>query len=177
MAPNFEMFFETTVRAFLGDKAYHIADQAHSEKNRRDWYKKIMKVIVKKVHEIETTTKHKEQLVLWAEKALEKISNRNYSESELNLCLFRLIAALLGFMGLRPYNIATLAYFQTQPQHITQVISEGGDTMQDCYDEKNAIAIRQKIIKQLKEEGLSDYHISLVLNVSEYQIQKLRKNL
>ena len=49
--------------------------------------------------------------------------------------------------------------------------------MQDYYDEKNAIAIRQKIVKQLKEEGLSDYHISLVLNVSEYQIQKLRKNL
>ena len=176
MDPGYEMLFETTIRSFLGEKAYHIAGQAHSEKNRRDWYKKTLKIIIKKVHKIETSTKHKEQLALWSENALKSLSARPYNETKFTIYLLRLINSLLGFKGLKPYNIATLAYFQTPAQHITEVIADGGDVLQDYYDDKNTIAMRKKIIKQLKEEGMSDYHIALVLNVSEYQIKKLRKN-
>lgn len=177
MSPNLELFFETTARAFLGDKAQYIAGQAHSEKNRRECYRKIFKVILRKLHEVETSTSHQEELISWSEKALEIVSKRNHNEIELNFYLLRLIAALIGFMGLRPYNVATLAYFQSPSQNITQISFDGGDIMQDYCDKENAVAIRRKLIKQLKGEGLSDYRISMVFNISEYQVKKLRKNL
>jgi len=177
MDPGYELLFETTIRSFLGEKAYHIAGQAHSEKNRREWYRKVLKIIIKKVHEIDTTTPHKEQLTMWSESSLKSLSERPYSETKFTICLLRLINSLLGFKGLKPYNIATLAYFQTPAQHITDVISSGGDTLQDYYDNQNTIAIRKRLINQLKEEGLSDYHIALALNITEYQVKKLRKNL
>ena len=47
--------------------------------------------------------------------------------------------------------------------------------MQDYYDQKDMVSTRKRIVKQLKEDGLSDFKIALILNTSEYQIKKLRK--
>ena len=62
-------------------------------------------------------------------------------------------------------------------QHYTEVISSGGDVMQDYHDQKTSVSVRKKLVAQLKEEGLNDFQISLVLNTSEYQVKKLKNEL
>ena len=173
----YEMLFETTIRTFLGHKACHAASQANSISERKKWYKKVLKVIVVKIQAVETTTLHKQQLSLWSERALKCTNSKDFVESELLIFLFRITGALLGLMGVRAANIATPMYYQSANQRLTEVIISGGDVMQDYYDKQDAITIRKKIVTQLKDEALTDYQISLVLNTTEYQIKKLRNNL
>lgn len=177
MDEGIEMLFEYTIRAFLGDKAFHIAGQAHTPKSRKDWYKKVLILVVRRVHDIDTSTKHKEQLVYWSERALNELKGKNYSELAFTLSLLRLLAVLLGLVGIRPYNVATPIYFQTPAQHYTEVIMDGGDALQDYYDKKSSIEIRKKLVHQLKDEGHTDFEIALVLNTSEHEIKKLRREL
>jgi len=177
MIHNYEMLFERTIQSFLGDKASRIAGQVHSEKSRKDWYKQVLKIVVKNIKDIDSSTKHQERLAHFSEGALKSLSDRPYSESVFTLYLLRLISALLGYMGTRPYRIATPAYFQEPSQYYTEIIACGGDTLQDYYDEKDILTIKTDIIKQLKQNGISDFKISQVLNISEYQVKKLKKEL
>lgn len=177
MHHGYEMLFETTIRTFLGDKAYHIAGQVHTEKYRKEWYRKALRKIITRIQDIDTSTKHKKQLAYWSEQALKTLSKRHFRETDFSLYLLRLTGALLGFVGVRGANITTPIYYQTPPQHYTEVIMEGGDVMQDYYDSQSSVGIRKKLIKQMKDEGMSDFSISLVLNTTEYQVKKLRKEL
>jgi hypothetical protein len=175
MGSGYEMLFETTIRGFLGDKASHIAGQALSEQSRKKWFEKALRKVIQHVQEIDTSTKHKEELYCWSERAFDALRSKPYDESVFVLCMLRLIRSLLGFVGVRPYRIATPAFFQTPPQHYAEVIFEGGDVMQDYFDEKSTLSVKKEIIEQLKVDGMSDFKISLVLNISEYQVKKLRK--
>ena len=49
--------------------------------------------------------------------------------------------------------------------------------MQDYNDKMSSVSVRKKLVRQLKDEGLNDFQISLVLNTSEYQVKKLRYEL
>ncbi len=171
------MLFERTMQSLLGEKASHIAGQVHTESIRKKWYGEALKKIIKNVQAIESSTKHQELLSHYSEGALKSLSNRPYNEGVFSLYLLRLISALLGYMGTRPYRIATPAYFQEPSQHYTEVIVTGGDVMQDYYDEKDILTIKRDLIKQLKDSGLNDFKISMVLNISEYQVKKLNKEL
>jgi hypothetical protein len=62
MDPEYEMLFETTMRSFLGEKAYQIAGQVYNEKHRKEWYRKALRKIIRRVQEIDTSTKHKESI-------------------------------------------------------------------------------------------------------------------
>jgi len=178
MDPAYEMLFETTIRAFLGDKAYHIAGQVHNVKHRKEWYEKALKKIIGRVQDIDSTTSHKEQLALWSEKALNVLKDKDFRETEFTLYLLRLIGALLGFRGVRGADIATPMYYQTPAQHYTEEVTiNGRDAVNYYEEEKNSISIRRKIIMQLKKEGLTDYQVSLVLNTTEYQVKKLKREL
>jgi len=172
-----QFIFEMAIKSFLGSEASNIASYVHVPEDRKKWYLKVVKRIIKQIEQIETLESHKEQLMLWAENALKSLKKRPYDEITFTIYLVRLISSLLGYKGVRPYRIATLCYFQTPSQYITDVISKGGDPMQDYYDEKSAITERKRLIMQLKEEGVSDYKISLIMNISEYCVKKLRKNL
>ena len=174
---GYEMLFETTIRTFLGNKAYHIAGQVHIEKHRKEWYRKALKKIIAKVQDIDTSIKHKEQLAHWSERALDVLGEKKFREIEFTLYLLRLTGALLGFAGVRGANVATLMYYQTSQQYYTEVISDGGDVMQDYYDQKNSVSIRKKLVAQLKEEGFSDFKIALILNTTEFQVKKLKNKL
>ena len=174
MIEGLEMLFEYTIRSYLGDEASHITGQAHSEKSRKKWYRKITKKIIRKIQEIESNSTHKERLAHCSEDCLTAL-NHPYNEINFTLYILRLLNVLLGYYGgLRPYRIATLAYFQTCSQHRTEAMVKGDD-MPD-YDE-NTLSIRKKIIGQLKEEGKTYFQISLALNLSEYEVQKLGKGL
>ena len=169
------MFFEETIRSFLGGRAWHIAGQAHSKKSRKEWYRKAMKKIIRKIQQVESNTTHKEWLVYWSERSLIALKHP-YNEIEFTLCLLRLLNILLGYYGgVEPRSIATLAYFQTPSHLFAEAIVEGQDDTQDCYE--STLSIRRKIIGQLKEEGKTYYEISLILNTSEYEVKKLWKGI
>ena len=175
MNEGIEMLFETTVRSFLGDRAYHIAGQAHCKKSRKEWYKKVVKKIIRKIQSVESSTAHKERLSHWSERSLLALKHP-YNEIEFTLCLLSLINILLGYHGgVQPHSIATLAYFQI-PSHIfTEAILEGRDELKDDY--VNTLSTKRKMIGQLKEEGKTYFEISLVLNTSEYEVKKLWKGI
>ena len=168
---KYDRFFEETMRSFLGDKASHIASQAHHEKLRKEWYRKALKKVIKKIQRIESTTKHQEQLAYWSEESLRALKQHPCNEGIFTLCILRLVGVLLGLVGPRPYCITTPAYFQTLSQHFTEVTIEGGDDMQD-----NSVSIRKNLIRQLKDADKTDFEISLVLNTSEGAVKKLRKD-
>ena len=173
MNEGIEMLFEETVRSFLGNKAFHITGQAHSDKRRKEWYRKVIKKIIRKIQQVESSTTHKERLAHWSERSLLALKHP-YNENEFTLCLLRLLNVLLGFYGgVQPRSIATLTYFQTRSQHFTEAIVEGRDEIQDDYE--STLSTRRKMIGQLKDEEKTYFEISLVLNISEYEVKKLWK--
>lgn len=173
---EYDRLFALTIQSFLGDKnACHIEGGGHSEQGRKGWYQKVLKIVIKKINQIETSTKHQKDLMDSSEQALEQLSEKAYDERVFTFCLLRLIAALLGLSGIRPYNIATPAYFQTPSQYDTEVTAGGGDALQLYFDKTDAVSIRQRVVNQLKKDGLTDFKISLVMNISEYQVRKLKK--
>jgi|GEM_PF-1535991 len=178
MDPNYEMLFETTVRIFLGNDAYHIAGQAHSEKSRKTWYTKVVKKIIKGVQGIDTTTRHMEHMSHCCEQLLKVLKEKPFRESEFSMYLLRLVGALLGFDGLRGSVLHTPFYCQTPSQYYTErMLFDRVDVMEDHYDRKNATNIRKDVVNQLKSQGLTDFQISLVLKTTEYEVKKLRKEL
>jgi len=171
MDPEYEMLFENTMMMFLGDEAYQTAGQVYNEKHRKEWYRKSVKKIIKRVQEIDTTTRHKESITHYAERALVVLSEKPLNETKLSILLFALAGSLLGFIptGTLPVYLRTFR---------TEALSKGIDEVdlgRDYY--RNSISVRRKIISQLRKEGLNDFQIALVLNTSEYQVKKLRKEL
>ena len=175
MNEGIKMLFEETIRSFLGDRASHIASQAHSERSRKEWYREVIKKIIKKIQQVESNTTHEERLAYWSERSLLALKHP-YNEVEFTLCLLRLLNVLLGYHGgAQPHSIATLAYFQTPSHVFTEAILEGRDELQDDY--VSTLSIKRQLIGQLKEEGKTNFEISLVLNTSEYEVRKLWKGL
>lgn len=168
------MDFELTTRLLFGDKAYQIADQHGSTKSRRDWLMKAIKMLTREVDNLDTTLRHKQMLM----SELEAIAALVKSDSEPSwdiMCRFlRLASRLLGFDYVRGARCHTLTCWQTPAQNLNSVVFEDGDIMQGDYDEKNAIAVRGSVVQNLKSQGLDDYHIALVLNITEYRVKKLR---
>lgn len=171
------MLFETTVRAFLGEKAYHIASEAHTESRRLLWYRKVLTKVVRHVQGIDASAKHKEQIEFFSNQLLGLVKARRLDERAFSLYLLRLVGVLLGFLSLCGSCLATPVYVQTPSQYYTRLMFNGGDTMQSYYDQQTATGVRARLVHQLKGEGLNDFQISLVLNTSEYQVKKLRTEL
>lgn len=171
------MWFELTVRLFLGDKAYQIAGQEGNEKYRKEWLQKVAKVIMKWIDELDTTTGHQKVLAAEAENFFNAVKSRTLAPWSLIYILLRLCGRLLGFDFIRGSILHTPTYHQTNDQYYTTHILEGGDPMQDYYDRKDTISVRRRLVEQLKDEGFTDFKIALVLNTTEYQVKKLRKGL
>ena len=47
--------------------------------------------------------------------------------------------------------------------------------MEQYYDKKDAISVRAGVVNNLIKDGYSDFKISLIMNVSEYEIKKYKK--
>jgi len=171
------MDFELSIRLFLGEKAYHSACTESHIKSKLKWLQKVAKRIIGRIDELDTTTRHKQMLASEAERFLEKVRSSKVSPWEVVYVLLRLCGRLLGFDYLRGSIVHTPFYYQSCSQYYTSHILLGGDVMQDYYDQKDMVSNRKRIVKQLKEDGFSDFKIALILNTSEYQIKKLRKGL
>jgi hypothetical protein len=171
---NKEMLFETAIRQFLGDKASHIAGQAHDRASRNRYIQKCLKKVITRIAEVETTDSHKSQIETWCRRSMDALGAGEEDDSVLALSLLRLCGTLIGFTSIRGSRLHTPAYFQMPRQRYTEEIFNGGDVMQNYYDAKDARVTRARITKQLKAEGYSDFDVALVLNISEYEVKKLR---
>lgn len=178
MSQDLDMFFEITIRSFLGDKAYGIAGTLYSEKNKKQWYKQVIKKIIKQIHEIDTTTRHKQRLETLCNRSLGTLKKRGNNDYEFLTCMLRLVGLLLGFTSSTKGSILTNPIYHQMPeQYYTEESLNDGDEMQSYNDKRNTIAERQKIVKELNKQGKTDFELSLIFNTTEYQIKKLRKNL
>lgn len=169
------MDFEHTMRLLFGEKAYHIADLHGSSTGRREWLSKTVRHLVRDVDALDTTNRHKEMLMSELEAISDILAHSDDASWNLIYRLFRLALRLLGYDYSRGARCHTPTYWQSAGQHLNSVVFEGGDIMQDYYDKKSAITVRRSVVLGLKAKGLDDYKIALVLNTTEYQVKKLRR--
>lgn len=168
------MRFELTMRLLFGDKAYQIAGTEANPKHRKEWLQKSVRKLLRLVDGVDTTLRHKKMLMAELDAINELLKQGNDASWDLVYRLFRLSFRLLGFDYPNGANCHTPIYFQTPDQHFTTLLLSGGDVNQDYGDKNNAISIRESIVRSLKSGGLDDFKISLVLNISEYEVKKMR---
>ena len=154
MYPGFELHFEMTIRSFLGNDADHIANQAFDDTSRKRWYAKALKKVIVLINDLDTTTRHKEQMMLWAESALNAVT-KEFEEQKFLLYLFRFSGSLLGFSGIKGTVLHTPIYSQSHGQYYTEDIFSRGDVMQDYYDKENIIAAKRSVVLELKAKGVA----------------------
>jgi hypothetical protein len=173
---NTEMLFEFTMRLYFGDKAYQTAGQVNNPKHRREWLRKVIRLLMKQIDTLDTTPRHKQVLMANAEAIRDAIGRNDAPSWDLILRLVAFIGRLLGLDFHRGSRCHSIAYFQTPAQYYTADLLAHGDALQD-YDKKDAVSIRREVIAFLKGKGLSDFKVALVLHTTEYEVKKLQKEL
>jgi DNA-binding CsgD family transcriptional regulator len=169
------MRFELTMRLLFGDKAAHqIAGLEADPKRRRAWLQKAIRKLMHLVDGLDTTLRHKKIIMAELEAMEELLKESEEASWDIVYRLLRLSLRLLGFdQGAKCH---TPVYFQTLDQHFITLLLSGGDVREHYNEKKNAITIRESVVKGLRAQGLDDFKISLVLNISEYEVKKLRLN-
>jgi hypothetical protein len=170
------MVFEVTMRRFFGDKADHIAASGRSPGSRARWLHKAVDRMLGMIDQIDTTVWHKERMMAEIGELRSALSPSQHASWEAVYRLFRLCAFLLGYGSNSAVRFYTPLYVQDRDQYFTEIIMKGGNGKQLCHEEQSAVAIRQRLVRQLKSEGLSDFRISLVLKTSDYEVKKLRRS-
>ena len=168
------MEFELTLRLLLGRRASVAASASENPKRRSAWLRNAMLKIEHEVIALDTTDRHKQMMLAEIEASKDAITSGLLPSWSLVYRLLRLCARLLGFDFTRGAKCHTATFWQSIPQNLNTIVFTGGDIMQDYYDKQNAIAVRRDVVRHLKAQGLTDYRIALVLNVTEYQVKKLR---
>jgi DNA-binding NarL/FixJ family response regulator len=168
------MDFELTVRMFVGDRAYGIAGSEGNPKYRSQWLRRAVQRLVKVAETVDTTERHRRMILGELAAIVDALKPSDAPRWSLVYALVRLAGRLLGYDYVRGARCHSPVYWQTTGQHLNTVVFEGGDIMQDYYDQKNAIAIRRQVVQVLRAQGHSDYTIAQVLNISEYHVKKLR---
>ena len=170
-----QMDFELTMRTLFGKKAYHIASAEMHPLSRRKWLQKAVRQLMHHVENLDTTVRHKHILMVELDGILKAFKGVKEPSWSIVYRLLRLCFRLFGYDYLKGARTYTPTYWQTSDQYYTSHILEGGDVMQNYADEKDVISVRHEIVRKLKEEGLSDFKISLILNTSEYEVKQLKK--
>ena len=176
---NADLYFERVMGLFLGKSAYQCAGEEANEKARNERLNNVAKVILKRINELDTTTRHKEKLLLGAEKFFEATKGKDISIKNLLYNLLWLCGGLLGFEfnGRIKEITHSLFYWQNKNQYTTSNIIEGNNGSQEYEDKKYIFNTRKKIINKLKEEGFTYFKIAIIFNTTEYQIKKIIKEL
>ena len=177
MEPHVEMLFEHIMQLYFGEKANHVAGQANSPRDRREWLRRVVRLLLKRIDSLETTPRHRQVLMANVEAVARAIGADAEPSWKLVFVLFAVIGRLMGLDFERGARCHSLAYFQTPSQHFTADLLEHDQPTQNAEDKRDAIRIRGDIIRLLKERGLSDFKIALVLSTTEYEVKKLRKGL
>lgn len=171
---NIDLYFERVMGLFLGESAYQCAGEETNERARNERLNSVAKVILKRIDDLDTTTRHKNKLLSGAEKFFEATKGKDISTKNLLYVLLWFCGSLLGFESNGRVNAIThsLFYWQNKNQYVTSNIIEGNDDSQIHEDEKSIFNTRKKIIEKLKEEGFTCFKIAMIFNTTEYQIKK-----
>lgn len=170
------MDFEHMLRQFFGDKAYGNQSIRENVKLLKKELRKVVSKIEHRIIGLETTTRHKEMMLSEVEKIKGDFLRNEVDPWTLVIHLLSLTSRLLGYDYQKGF-INTPLYHQTFNQYYSQIILEGGDVIQSHYDKKNLIKIQRELYFKLKEEKYSDFKIAQIMNTTEHQIKKLKKNL
>lgn len=170
------MDFEITMRILFGKKAYHIASSEANPTHRREWLQKAIRKLTRTINDLDTTVRHKQMLMAESEAISQLLKRAKEPSWELVYRFFRLASRLLGYDFVRGARCHSPLYWQSPAQHHTTHVFNGGDVMQDYYDQKDAISVRRSVVEDLKAKGFDDFKISLVLNITEYEVKQLRSN-
>jgi len=166
---------------FLGNEACQCAGEEPNKKARNERLHDVAKVIFKRIESIDTTTKHKKQLLSIAESFLDDTKNKDISTDVLLYDMLRLCGLLLGFKysGRTTAIIHSLFFWQNSDQYMTERIMEGEDDFKEKESDDDAYIISKKynFIKQLNKEGFTPFKIAMIFNTSENQIKKIIKNI
>jgi hypothetical protein len=133
----------------------------------------------KEVMRLDTTTRHKERLLSDLER-LERSIKGFGNEWDIIFRLLFLCSRLLGYDFAQGIVYNNPVYFQSPSQYYSSrrnVKRDSGSLEERFKDEKNTITKQKDIIKSLEAEGYDDFHIALILGMSEYQIKKLKKEV
>lgn len=170
------MDFEITMRILFGKKADRIASCEANLTRRKAWLQKAIRKLTKTINDLDTTVRHKSMLMADAEAISSLLKGAKEPSWELVYRFFRLASRLLGYDFVHGARCHSLLYWQSPEQHHTTHLVNGGDVMQNYYDQKDAISIRRSVVEDLKAKGFDDFKISLVLNTTESEVKKLRSN-
>lgn len=176
------MLFEQMTKLFLGNSADQIAGTVNCYRERKKWLLKIIKKMKKMVLEVETSEAHKQCLMQDLEELDKIVRVQKESDIQMHRLIDRLFLFMGHFLGLihsqrGGARVHSLAYWQDKDQRSTERIISQGDDSQLVHEQRDAISVRGQIIKELREKGFDDYKIALVLNISEYQVKKIAREL
>ncbi len=168
--------FEHLLRLVVGKSKYQSASLANQEIFVVKELIGLIKILRKDTCTMDTTSKHRELLISQFD-ILEKQLKRKENVWEIIFTLFYIISKLYGYLYVDCSKIFTPVYWQTKTQYFHENIIQGIRWEEIYKNEQNVISKKIEIIKKLKREGLSSYQISLVLNVSEYEIKKICREI
>lgn len=171
------MQFEKTMRLLFGEKANQIAGVETNVTHRHKWLGKALREMLRMIDSLDTTLRHKQMLLREVEAVSNSLKGLREPSWDVVYRLFRLCIRLFGFDYMVGVRCHTLTYWQVSDQRHTVCLMEGGDPMRAAAEEKDAISIRQEVVKDLNRKGVDDFKISLVLNVSEHAVKQLRRSV
>ncbi len=172
------LIYELCIRQFLGDRGYQSASLLKRDAYFRSYLRKCVAVIKKRIEEIDTTMSHKERLFNEVENLLVALQRKN-NEKMIIARLFLLVGKLLGFDFLQGFPLFEISYWQTPAQAILyQSLVKNGDRFElEERKSRNRIKARKEIYIFLKKKGYPDNEIAQIMNTSECQIKKLKRDL
>ena len=165
---------EATFRLLFGKRASSASAADQNPKLRAQWLRKALERLEARVNELDTTERHRGMLLSELAAAKDAVTVAESPSWFLVYRLLRFGSRLLGYDFFKGALCHTATYWQTPSQNLNTEVFTGGDILQDYYDKQNAVAVRRQVVNYLKNEGLSDYRIALVMNITEYQVKKLR---
>lgn len=167
--------FECSMRLFLGDKAFGIANLANNPKERNKWIKKVLEKMMVVIDTMETSEKHKQKLLYFLEEVLQNLDEHGDISYDAFFYLLCFCGHLLGFVNLTGGIYRNILYYQNDDQYYATVHHEGGDRDREYFNDKKDIgSIRPKLVVQLKAEGFSNFKIAKILNITQYQVTQLK---
>ena len=173
---NNSMDFEYSMRQFFGDKAYHISDYENKQETRK-WLLKALKKMMKDIHNLDTTTRHKERL-LDEIKGIEKSIKEKSDPWNIIYRFFKLCSRFLGYDWLKGISYHTPFYYQVSGQYYWSKAYTGEDFTELIYKNNDNTLVKQKeLIRQLQKEKYNDFQIGLILGLSEYKVKKMKKEI
>jgi len=173
------MQLELALRTLFGNKYYHFAecgqDPKEIKKAMKDWIKKIE-------NRIDELTNYDLRLKEVSESLLEELKidisqlEKKNNDWIIISRLIQLISYLLGFDFVDGEIYRHVLFFQDKTQEVGIAQKEGKLPAEEFnWIFRNRNNCRRKIAKQLKNEGLTIFKISEIMNIRQTMVRKLLK--